>query len=161
WWARQLLLLEPSARTQAAAEVHLVRALDGDLDDRAAADGLLGQLYLGKGRLEEAELHLGRAVATKPHLRLWLARLYAARKELSRARQEAGRAVNFFRARARADLEDHLSRLSWADAVCFLEDFPLAVAILEEGLSATRSPVYRGSLARVYLSWYEGRKAAG
>jgi tetratricopeptide (TPR) repeat protein len=162
WWARQLLLaVEPSEQARSAAEVHLVRALDGDLPDRATGQGLLGQLYLARGRLEEAELLLSKAVQSRPHLRLWLARVYARRKDLSRARQEAHLAVRFFRARAKADLDDHLARLTWADGVSFLEDYPTAVAILQEGLSATQADIYRSALARVHLAWYEARKEAG
>src|SRR5262249_22828144 len=78
WWARQLLSLpNQTDRTRAAAEAHLVRALDGELEDPTAAHALLGQLYLGRGRLDDAELHLLKAVKLRPYLRLWLARLYA------------------------------------------------------------------------------------
>ena len=75
-----------------------------------------------------------------------------------RARREAELTVNFFRARAKTDLTNHQARLTWADAVTFLEDFPAAVAILEEGFAATRLPAYRAALARVYVSWYDARK---
>jgi tetratricopeptide (TPR) repeat protein len=162
WWAC-VLLRSPQATVQArdAAEVHLVRALDGELPDPEAAHGLLGQLYLGKGRLDDAELHLNRAVRSRPQLRLWLARLFAARKDLPRARQEAERTLRLYRGRAKADLDDHVARLTWADATAFLEDYPGAVAILEEGLAATRAGIYRSALARVYLAWYDSRRRDG
>jgi predicted Zn-dependent protease len=162
WWARQLLLLpQRSDRARAAAETHLVRALDGELEDPTAAHGLLGQLYAERGRLDEAERHLLKAVKARPYLRLWLARLYARRKDLTRARQEAQLAVNFYRGRAKSELNNHEARLSWADALTFLEDFIGAVEVLEEGYSATREPMYRSALARVYLAWYEERKRSG
>jgi tetratricopeptide (TPR) repeat protein len=162
WWARQLLLdPAPSRATAAAAEGHLVRALDGDLDDRPAAHALLGQLLLGQDRLDEAEYHLAKAVAAKPQVRMPLARLYARKKNHGRARQEAELAIRFFRDRAKADLDNHVARLTWADAVAFLEDYPVAVGILEDGLAATRQPVYRLALGRLYVSWVADRKRAG
>jgi tetratricopeptide (TPR) repeat protein len=162
WWACVLLRdAQPTAQARDAAEVHLVRALDGELPDRGAAHGLLGQLYLAKGRLDEAELHLTKAIRTRPQLRLWLARLFAARKDLPRARQEAEWALRLYRGRAQADLDDHLARLTWADATAFLEDYPGAVTILQEGLAATRAAVYRSALARVYLAWYDSRQRDG
>jgi tetratricopeptide (TPR) repeat protein len=162
WWARTLLLApQPSAQVRDAAEVHLVRALDGELPDREAVHGLLGQLYLGKGRLDEAELHLAKAIRSRPQLRLCLARLYAARKDLGRARQEAERTLRLYRGRAKLDLDDHVARLTWADATAFLEDYAGAVAILEEGLSATRAAIYRAALARVYLAWHDSKQREG
>jgi tetratricopeptide (TPR) repeat protein len=159
-WCAQQLLLTPrsSAAARSAAETHLVRALDGGVEDREAVHGLLGQLYLSRGRLDDAELHLNRAVRTRPQLRLWLARLHALRKDNSRARREAELALGHLRARAKADLFNHAARLGWADAAAFLEDFPEARAILEEGLRATQDPVYHAALGRLHVSWFDIRK---
>src|SRR5262249_38480583 len=158
WWAKQLLAAPPTPALLTAAEVHLLRALDGELEDREDAHGLLGQLYLNQGRLDEAEAHLGKAVATRPSFRMALARLHARRQNPARARQEAELAARFFRDRAKADLKNHPARLAWADAVTFLEDFPAAVAILDEGLATTQAPVYRLALARVYAAWFDTRQ---
>jgi tetratricopeptide (TPR) repeat protein len=158
WWARQMLAMPPTPQTLATAEVHLVRALDGELEDRDAAHGLLGQLYLNQGRLDDAEFHLGKAVTTRPPFRMALARLFARRQNPGRARQEAELAARFFRDRAKTDLVNHSARLAWADALTFLEDFPAAVAVLDEGLTATRDPVYRQALARVYAAWFDARQ---
>jgi tetratricopeptide (TPR) repeat protein len=162
WWACVLLrAAQQTVQVREAAEVHLVRALDGELPDPDSAHGLLGQLYLARGRLDEAELHLTKAIRSRPQLRLWLARLFAARKDLPRARQEAERTLRLYRGRAKADLDDHVARLTWADAAAFLEDYPGAVTILEEGLAATRTAIYRSALARVYLAWYDSRQREG
>jgi tetratricopeptide (TPR) repeat protein len=162
WWARTLLLApQPSVAARDAAEIHLVRALDGELPDREAVHGLLGQLYLSKGRLNEAELHLTKAIRSRPHFRLSLARLYAARKDMGRARQEAERALRLYRGRAKLDLDDHVARLTWADATAFLEDYAGAVAVLQEGLLATRAAIYRAALARVYLAWHDSKRREG
>jgi tetratricopeptide (TPR) repeat protein len=159
WWARLLLMTaQPSSDSRDLAEAHLVRALDGELPDRDWVHGVLGQIYLGKDRLDDAELHLSRAVRTRPQMRLWLARLYVARKDLGRARQEAERVLRLYRVRAKADLDDHVARLTWADAAAFLEDFPGAVAILQEGLAATSGAIYRAALARVYLAWHDSQR---
>jgi tetratricopeptide (TPR) repeat protein len=154
WQARRLLRTagsDPQAR--ASAEKHLLHALDGDLAEREAAHGLLGELYLATGRLDRAEPHLARAVKTRPQLRMRLALLHAMRGDRSRAASEANLALTFFRARAMGDLQDHFARVQWADALTFLEQFPEAVAVLEEGWNATREPLYRAVLAGAYLTW--------
>jgi tetratricopeptide (TPR) repeat protein len=154
WWARRLLS-NPNQTSEArdAAERHLLSALDGDLEDREAAHGLLGEVYLNLGKLEKAEIHLLKAVSAKPQLRLRLAQLYALRGDRDRARSEGQLAVSFFRAWTQAELEQHQARLNWADADIFLEDYPAAVEVLREGLNATGNPLYRMALARVYVSW--------
>jgi tetratricopeptide (TPR) repeat protein len=152
---RELMKPNPSARDRALAEAHLLQALDGELEDRDVAHALLGKLYLARGQLVEAQQHLLRAVKTRPHLRLNLAQLYARRGDRERARREADLAIGYFRARAKADLYEHRFRLLWAEATAFVEDFPGAVAILEEGLSATGARDYRTALAGVYVTWHD------
>ena len=156
-----------------AAESHLLRALDGELDDREAADFLLGKLYLDDAQYlaarradpgpcyDDAELHLARAVKAKPQLRMELAQLYKLRGDADRARTEAQMAVSYFRARSMADLEDRRARLGWADATAFLDDlagrddFPGAVAILQEGLNVSDDRDYRAAIGSVYVLWSE------
>jgi tetratricopeptide (TPR) repeat protein len=166
WIARKLLAAAPGRGTRDAAEEHLLKALAGDLDDKPAAHGLLGQLYLSMyrpadestNRLTEAESHLAKAVVTHPIFRLPLARTFAARGNAARARQEAELAVRFFRDRARADSANLTARLAWADATTFLEDYAGAVSVLEEGLATTGDPSYRVAAARVYLAWFDVRR---
>jgi tetratricopeptide (TPR) repeat protein len=154
WWARRLLS-NPSATPpmQDAAERHLLNALDGELEDPASAHGLLGEFYLNRGKLDQAETHLLKAVREKPQLRLRLAQLYATRGNKDRARSEAELARNFFRAGAQHELHDHQARLRWADALLLLGDQRGAVEVLREGLNATGDAVYRPALARVYVAW--------
>ena len=157
YWLARDILAAPRAASGAreAAESHLLRALDGELDDREAADALLGDLYLESRRYDEAESYLTRAVKAKPQLRLRLAQLYALRGDKDRARAEAQLAVSYFRARTQADLEDRRARLGWADAAAFLEDFPAAVTVLREGLNVSDEPAYRAALGGVYFLWSE------
>jgi tetratricopeptide (TPR) repeat protein len=156
WLARRLITAptpEPGVRDK--VESHLLRALDGELDDPDAAHALLGELYLGMGagHYDQAELHLAKAVKTKPQLRIRLAQLYALRGDKERARSEGQLAVSYFRARTMADVDDHRARLGWADAAAFLEDFPAAVAILKEGLTVADDPVYRVALGGAFFLW--------
>ncbi len=159
WWARKILAADAqSPRSLASAEAHLLRALDGEVEDRNAVHGLLGSLYLNSGKLEDAEYHLTRAVASKPIFRLPLARVYVLRGNPTRARQEAELAVRFFRERAKADPIDIPNRLAWADAESFLENFPTAIQILEEGLAVSQDPLYHLAIARVYTGWFDYKK---
>jgi tetratricopeptide (TPR) repeat protein len=160
WFARKLLAAPPGRGTREAAEEHLLKALDGDLDDKSAAHGLLGQLYLSTEPVlpAEAEFHLTKAVATHPIFRVPLARTFAVRGNVARARQEAELAVRFFRDRAKADSANLTARLAWADATTFLEDYAGAVAVLDEGFAATGDPTYRAAAARVYLAWFDVRR---
>jgi tetratricopeptide (TPR) repeat protein len=154
WQARRVLAAPaPSPEARRSAEVHLLKALDGELEDRDAAHALLGELYLSAGQLDQAEPHLTKAVGTRPHLRVRLAQLYALRGDKERARGEAQLAISYFRPRAANDLKDRQSRLFWAEATAFLEDFPGAATVLQEGLNATDDPVYRVALAGVYVVW--------
>jgi tetratricopeptide (TPR) repeat protein len=154
-WRARRLLQDPGdpAAARAAAASHLLRALDGDLEDRDAAHGLLGEVYLADGRPDKAEPHLAQAVRTRPQLHMRLAELYARRGNKDRAASEAKLAVSYYRGRARGDLRDHVARVRWADALAFLEEFPEAAAVLDEGRDATGEPVYRAALAGVYLAW--------
>lgn len=159
WRARQFLNLPPSPRTLAAAEFHLLRALDGNLEDRDAVHGFLGSIYLNAGRLDEAEFHLAKAIATKKTFQLPFARVFAARGNMARFRQEAEVAARHYRDIARADPTNVPARLAWADAVTAKEEFPVAVDILKEGLVSTNDPtIYRIFLAKVYVAWYDVRR---
>ncbi len=153
WVARLLLRGPANAHARMNAKVHLLRALDGGVDDKTLAHGLLGELYLAENQLDLAETHLKRAVRERPQLRLRLALVYAIRGDRDRARSEAQLAVNAFRERSKHDLYNHAARLTWADAVTFLEDFPEAIRILEEGLTLTKESAYRVALAKVYATW--------
>jgi tetratricopeptide (TPR) repeat protein len=162
WQARRLVsagLARPQART--TAEAHLVHALDGALDDRDAAQALLGEVYLAGEQLDQARECFARAVRTKPYAHLRLAQLSAQAGDRDRARGEAQLAIAYFQVRAEADPQDREARAFWADARKFLEDFPGAVAILEKGREVTHDDLYRVALVRVYLAWADflGRDA--
>ena len=98
WQARRLMAAPtPSADARRLAEAHLLKALDGELEDRDGAHALLGELYLGTGQLDQAEPHLAKAVGTRPHLRIRLAQLYAPARRQGNARGEAQLVISYFR----------------------------------------------------------------
>ena len=159
WRARQFLGIVPQTpRTLAVAEEHLLRALDGELEDREAVHGLLGNIYVNTGKYDMAEPHLAKAAATKPIFRLPLARVFSARGNTERARQEGEAAVKFFAEKSRLDPANIPLRLAWADAVTFQERFQEAISILEEGLASSNSEIYHMATARVYVAWYDVQK---
>lgn len=164
WWARRLLAAPPSPAVRAAAERHLLLALNGDIDEPNAHEhvhGLLGVQYLSQGRLADAEPHLLKAVSRLPAFRIPLARVYLAQKNAPRARQEAELAARFYSGLAKQDLSNVSARLAWADALTFLEDFSAALKVLADGLQAAPADVYRLAQAKVYASWFDHRKATG
>jgi tetratricopeptide (TPR) repeat protein len=164
WQALRLLQADPQTPAmRKAAEAHLLRALQGEIKDRELAHVLLGEVYFAAGQLDLAEQHLTKGLKARPVARLRLARLYQLRGDTERARREALIAAEYFKARAQANLQDHFSRLAWADAVTFAEQFPEAVAILEEGWTVSQKIEYRVALGRVYASWcdYQVRVKGG
>src|SRR5262249_25951609 len=107
------------------------------------------------------ELHLTRALRTRPQVRIRLAHLYAQRGDRDRARREANVAVQYYRVRSTDNLHNHQARLGWADALTFLEQFPEAITVLEESWSAPREPAYRLALARVHAAQCDCLQRAG
>jgi tetratricopeptide (TPR) repeat protein len=69
------------------------------------------------------------------------------------ARRHAQKMAKHFKQRSERNVRDHFARINWAQAVTFLKQFPEAVAILEEGWTATAEPMYKLALGRVYAGW--------
>lgn len=158
WHARRLLDAKASPQALHAAELHLLRALQGQPELREAHP-LLGQLYLATNRLNLAEPHLLKAVPAQPELRLPLAGLYARRGQKEQARSQAEQAARFFRQQAEADVDNHQARSLWAEAALLQEDFRGALAILEDGMKIAARPPYRQALARVCVTWADALAA--
>jgi tetratricopeptide (TPR) repeat protein len=156
WQAVRLMAAAPQTQQmRQIAETHLLRALEGGVDDKELAHGLLGELYFQRGLFQEAEPHLAIAVKKKPNSRLRLAQTYAALGNMERARSEAKLSVNQYSMVAKGDLFAHFARVKWAESVAFLEDFPQAVRILEEGLTGTGEPFYKQHLATIHAQWFD------
>ncbi len=138
------------------AETHLRRALEAHLPgtEEDAAHGLLGELYANTGQLDLAEIHLERAVKTRPHARLRYAQVLYAQDKKARATAQAKVAANYFKTRAQHDMADPICRIGWAESVAFLEDYPQALAILADGHHLTAEPNYRTAMGNVVASWH-------
>jgi tetratricopeptide (TPR) repeat protein len=160
WQAHELLhRADRFPRDLRDAEAHLLHALQ-DTPGCADAHALLGQLYASTGRPREAEAHLDKVVGERPELLLLLAAACAAQRKEAQARVRAGEALKVFRARVSVRPDDHESRLRWAAAALFIEDYPRAEAILREGLDRGEAPEFRRALAGVYLAWHDAPPAA-
>jgi tetratricopeptide (TPR) repeat protein len=152
WQARHLMLRgHLSSEQLQEAERHLLCCLEAQ-PQAPEVDALLGQLYLARGRPDEAESHLKRVTAYGEPL-LVLARLHAAQRRTREARAEAAVALRFFQARAAADPKNVAARLHWAEAATLLEQFPAAVQILHDGWQLSPAPAYRLALAQTYERW--------
>jgi predicted Zn-dependent protease len=161
WTARRLLDGSPSDETLRVARLHLRHALNGELEERDAAVGLLGQVYLAEKDYVQAEMYLAKAVKAYPELRLKRAQMHDRLGNAREAKHEAQLAVEYFQARAKSDLGDVRARLTWADGLTFLTRFPEAAAVLKEGLEAGPEPparsAYRAALGMVYAAWLRQR----
>jgi tetratricopeptide (TPR) repeat protein len=154
WMASHYLKDMGDPRSRKLAEQHLQRALAQQLADPVFAHALLGELYARTDRPDLAEVHLSRAVESRPQLRLMYAQILAKQNKKSRATDEAKLAVNFFQDRAKSDLNDRTSRIGWAESLTFLEQFPQAYAVLQDGHFLKTDPLYRKSAAWVCYFWH-------
>jgi tetratricopeptide (TPR) repeat protein len=117
-------------------------------------------VHLADNHLDDAVAELLLAVKERPRCRLRLARVLALKGDVEGARQEARQARDHFRRLSKLDPKDHVARLTWAEATALLEDYPGAIGILEDGLAATRDPLYRVALGTAYHSWAEAHVKA-
>ncbi len=156
-WSGVRLFTHPSSGPlqREQAEGHLLRALEAGIDDKEAAHAWLGEVYLSKRMLDQAETNMLLAVGTKRQFRLRLALIYRIKGDEKRVKEQAQLAANHYRPLAEADLYDHFARLKWAEATAFLDDFPQTVLILKKGLNGSGDDLYRTALARTYVSWFD------
>ena len=137
-----------------AAESHLLRALDGELDDREAAHALLGELYLAdeavrRGGVAPDQGGEGEAPAAHPAGPA----VRPPRRQGPRPRRGGAGGQLLPRPRPRPTWTTSAHGWAGPTRTAFLEDFPAAVAILQEGLNVSDEPVYRTALGGVYFVW--------
>lgn len=132
-WCAQQLLASPglTSRDRRSAETHLLRALEGRLDDPGEAHLLLGELYLTARQFEQAREHL-KQCANNGVAQLRLLQLAAIDGEAETIRERGEEIVKFFQTRSRQEPSSESARLYWAEAVMFLQEFEAALAILND-----------------------------
>lgn len=151
WMALQSQLLKDGEQ-----EAHLKRYLQSAAPGSPAwseAHEWLGTLCFYNNRLQEAETHLLKS--KNPELWLRIAELYLKQGNFKKAREGAERAIEFFRPKAEADVDDINSRLCWATAVGSLGDYKQAAQILEDGLKFSSDPRLPQQLGAMYFRWAE------
>lgn len=156
WKARRLLSgkgLTPA--TLNAVEGHLKYVLTRNAD-WVEANARLGMLYLTSGRTDKAVPLLEKAARALPELLMVLARLAAVRGDRPWAKTRANEARKAFEQRATANLDDHDSRLRWAESTLFLGEYAETVSILQRGLALKGGgddERYLKALGQAYLGW--------
>jgi tetratricopeptide (TPR) repeat protein len=153
-WLARRLFQQPAASTDRnlSIERHLLRALEKQ-PGMTEANVLLAQLYVNTRRLAQAEPYLLRAIEARPDLRLALARLYRSLGRTREADFQARTALEYFRQKTRAEVDNQFARLRWSEAAVQLGDFPQAINVLQEGLVLSQAIVFRQALAEVFGVW--------
>jgi tetratricopeptide (TPR) repeat protein len=153
WQAQQLASrseLAPEDFQRLHSHLRYAVQLDGNDPDARA---MLAMYYIRMDRWPQALEHLNIAARQRPDMLLLLARAYALNGNTVRGKYFGERAAEYHKQQCELKPRDVAARLTWADSVTFLEDFPKAVAILTEGLTLKDELVYRQALARVYVTW--------
>ncbi|HEX5272492.1 MAG TPA: tetratricopeptide repeat protein [Gemmataceae bacterium] len=147
-------LLEPGNTPDALAhaEVHLRRALKAD-PDLPAARFLLANVCARTGRAREAIDWLRPLAVKQPDVYLLMARLHLSLGDAARARDVARAALEHFRRRAEADVDDRDSRLAAAEAAAYAEEYSLALDLLRGSLARDGGEKERRAAAGVYAAW--------
>jgi tetratricopeptide (TPR) repeat protein len=142
-----------------AGEQHLLLA-KRIAPDSIEVNALLGQFYLAGGKVEKALPYLEKAAHERPALLLMLARACQNCGDTTAARRWAREARRISQHRAEASLDDHESRLYWADAEMILEEFAKAIEVLQREAGLKRDDRYPRALAEIFLAWSDslGRK---
>lgn len=157
WLARDTLERDAllSSKTREIVEHHLAQALAG-VAQRAEAHALLGELYVKRGKVEQAIPHLEQAVARWPTLRITLAQLYEMQGRMPAAQETAREARELLQELAKSEPQqlDHRIQLAWCEAL--LGNFERAVQILEENLTSSEPERIHQALAAVHLRWVNG-----
>jgi tetratricopeptide (TPR) repeat protein len=151
----------PGSNPSRAAELHLIRALQ----TRAIASRAhmrLYDLYRLWNKPEEAEKHLEEAAKVSPEARLVLARWYFAKGKADRGKFNAAAAGEAFRQRLDEKVDDHGARLSYADALLLVGDFPAALEVLRQGATLAQTTLdlqanYAVRASALYNAWYDAK----
>ncbi len=152
-WKAQLLLLRPlDFETLVLAETQLLHALRAD-PNTPETHALLGRIYMMLGQSEDAVEHLTAAVKDLPQYTLTLARACTLTGEIEKAERYGTAAQTMYREATEDDPTNVEHRIQWAEATTFLEQFPEAVRILQQGIALSDDHRCRQALAAVCVAW--------
>ncbi|MFO0810538.1 MAG: tetratricopeptide repeat protein [Gemmataceae bacterium] len=156
WMARQLISVpRPTPQTWQAAETHLLRALEGQLDEADDANLLLGELYLSSGQLEKARTYLEK-VTNSPIAQLRLIQIASTKEDTALLKTKSEEIVRFFQTKVEREPLSETARLYWAESVTVLKDYERALAILREGRAKIpNSERIRRATTTTYLMWLD------
>lgn len=137
------------------AEKHLQNALQTQ-PDNPDANEWLGTLCANDGRLRQAENHLLKVGDERPNALLLLARVYKGEGNTKSAQARADQARKIYEKRASENLDDHFSRMEWANCLVFLEKYREAVNTLRGGIDLStgkENEAYHKALTTVFVAW--------
>jgi tetratricopeptide (TPR) repeat protein len=154
WQAERLMTDLLDAETAKHIENHLRLALQAK-SNYPEAQGKLGEFYLLTGQLDKAEEHLLAGTDENPALWIQLARLHVLQGKPVEAQADGQRALEHFKQKAEADLDDANSRLLWAESLVFLDRYDDAARVLSDGVKMSDDPRYSQALGRVFFKWSE------
>ncbi|GAB5442257.1 MAG: hypothetical protein Fues2KO_26060 [Fuerstiella sp.] len=135
-----------------AATTHLKHVLSLE-PNHSIAHGTLGSLYFELGAYELAKSHLKQTRGEQPVWKLMLAKACALTGDKGDAAAYAEQAQRLFRRQVQRDPTDIQARLDYGEATLLLEQFPQAIAILQEGQKLEDSDRYRKAMAQVAIHW--------
>jgi tetratricopeptide (TPR) repeat protein len=142
----------PTAVDLHAAEMHLLRAIQGQ-PDALGAHAMLGQFYVKVGQSEKAEEHLRKASEVHKELLLMLAQVCAQQGKRDLADSYARQAVGFFQKATEDNLDKPQLRLGWAESLMVLREHDKAAEVVLQGWRITHAPVYQGAAGVAFAFW--------
>jgi tetratricopeptide (TPR) repeat protein len=145
------------------AEKHLLRALDLDpaSEDAMDAKEMLGHIYIRVGLWDRAKKYLLEVVPKRSEASLPLALVLMAQGEEAQARAYAERAAKHFADKvAKSGADDPRMRMGWAEALVMLQNYEMALSVLETGAKESSAQVYGPAIAGVCAAWLQSPQEA-
>ncbi|HEX4131026.1 MAG TPA: tetratricopeptide repeat protein [Pirellulales bacterium] len=152
-WAARQLLAEPQTSPEQTelARRHLQRVLLGD-PTNGEANLLMAKMLLASGQQAEAEPYLQRSVGIAPAWHLLLAEIGLMKNNPQAAREQAGRARDYFARQLDAAPRDITARESLAKAYVLLGGNEAAIDVLRQGIAQHSSAELRGTLSQALVA---------
>ncbi|MEZ6128374.1 MAG: tetratricopeptide repeat protein [Planctomycetaceae bacterium] len=148
WLVRQSLAAEPLLELSDNDRLEQMRRAVSENPANIESHRLLASLYLTQDQLRLAEIHLSEVVDSHPELALDLARIQQriGRDEKVISRSYAT-ATEYYSTQLKANPQDVLSRIGWAQCLLAENRLPEAEALLREGLQIAEDERLQQGLA--------------